>query len=160
MFTLNLGIKREHTFRACGQTATRVLVLAGMLAGAGLAHAQNDVLRYNGATGAFIDVFVSSGSGGLNQPEGLTFGLDGNLYVGSQATDEGLRFNGATGAFIDAFVSTGSGGLFEPEGLVFGPDGNLYVVADPQAIPEPSTFALTALGLFSLGMIGWRRRSR
>ena len=42
-------------------------------------HAQ--VLRYNGTTGAFIDAFVSSGSGGLDMPSGLTFGPDGNLYV-------------------------------------------------------------------------------
>ena len=27
-------------------------------------------------------------------------------------------------------------------------------------IPEPSTFALTALGLLSLGFVGWRRRRR
>ena len=34
--------------------------------------------------------------------------------------------------------------------------GNTYGAAF--AVPEPSTFALTALGLLSLGLVGWRRR--
>ncbi len=63
-------------------------------------------------------------SGGLDQPIGLVFGPDGNLYVTSAVTDNVLRYNGTTGAFIDTFAS---GGLNGPLGLVFGPDGNLYV---------------------------------
>ncbi len=80
-----------------------------------------------GGTGAFIDDFVSAGSGGLTTPEGLTFGPDGNLYVASDGTDQVLRYDGTTGAFIDVFVSAASGGLDRPRDLVFGPDGNLYV---------------------------------
>ncbi len=87
----------------------------------------NNVLRYNATTGAFIDTFVSAGSGGLSSAAGLAFGPDGNLYVASRLTSEVLRFDGATGAFIDAFVTAGAGGLSEPEGLTFGPNGNLYV---------------------------------
>ena len=37
---------------------------------------RGSVLRYNGTTGAFIDAFVPSGSGGLNDHEGAVFGLD------------------------------------------------------------------------------------
>lgn len=40
-------------------------------------------MRYNGATGAFIGAFVTAGSGGLSQPECVTFGPDSNLYVGN-----------------------------------------------------------------------------
>lgn len=87
----------------------------------------DQVLRYDGKTGAFIDVFVPAGSGGVVDPVGLAFGPDGNLYVSSFATHQVLRYKGQTGAFIDAFVPVGSGGLFRPTGLVFGPDGNLYV---------------------------------
>jgi WD40 repeat protein len=87
----------------------------------------NQVQRYNGQTGAFIDTFVAAGSGGLLSPLGLVFGPDGNLYVSSSGTNEVLRYSGQTGAFIDAFVATNSGGLLSPWGLVFGPDGNLYV---------------------------------
>ncbi len=58
-------------------------------------------------SGAFIDDFVSSGSGGLNFPMGMEFGSDGHLYVTSRNTDEVLRYNGTTGTFIDDFVSSG-----------------------------------------------------
>jgi subtilisin-like proprotein convertase family protein len=87
------------------------------------------VLRYNGFTGAFIDAFVSSGSGGLGGADGLVFGPDGHLYVASRDTDSVLRYHGRTGAFIDAFVPAGSGGLDSPVGLAFGPDRNLYVTS-------------------------------
>jgi WD40 repeat protein len=85
-----------------------------------------NIVRYNGITGAFIDVFVPPGSGGLAAPNGMTFGPDGNLYVPSYFytnTPGILRYNGKTGAFIDVFVPGGKF-LFKPE---FGPDGNLYI---------------------------------
>ena len=53
--------------------------------------------------GDFIDVFASGS--GLDAPNGLVFGPDGNLYVSSANTDQVLRYNGNTGAFIDVFVS-------------------------------------------------------
>jgi len=84
----------------------------------------NQILKYDGNTGAFIDDFVS----GLSGPLGLDFGPNGNLYVSSYfPTNEVLRYDGNTGAFIDVFVSAGSGGLNTPMGLDFGPNGNLYV---------------------------------
>ena len=87
----------------------------------------NSILRYNASTGAFISTFVPSGSGGLQWPEGITFGPDGNLYISSFSSDSILRYNGRTGAFIDTFVPVGSGGLNGPHGLTFGPDNYLYV---------------------------------
>ena len=84
-------------------------------------------------------VFVTLGSGGLDDPEGLTFGPDGNLYVASTATDEILRYNGSTGAFMDVFVSAGSGGLSGPAYLEF------------VEVPEPAvTSALMLFGLTAL----------
>ena len=79
----------------------------------------DEVLRYDGATGAFIDAFVPTGSGGLSFPDGLVFGPDANLYVSSFNTHRVLRYNGTTGAFIDAFFTSQSGGLRGPRGLVF-----------------------------------------
>jgi glucose/arabinose dehydrogenase len=89
------------------------------------------VLRYNGTTGAFINTFVSQGSGGLSFgiDAGLAFGPDGNLYVTSEGTNQILEYNGSTGAFVEAFVSAGSGGLSDPRGVAFGSDGNLYVTS-------------------------------
>ncbi len=95
--------------------------------------ATHSILRYDGATGAFLEEFVTSGSGGLDTPQGLTFGPDGNLYVASSAilTNNArgvLRFQGPAGAtpgaFLDAFVPADSGELKTPFGVIFGPDGN------------------------------------
>jgi len=89
----------------------------------------DEVLRYDGTTGTFIDVFVSEGSGGLDAPNELVFGPDGNLYVSSSGTDAVLRYDGTTGAFIDEFVPSGSGGLEGVFSILFGPDDNLYAVS-------------------------------
>lgn len=87
------------------------------------------VLRFDGATGAFVDIFVAAGSGGLDVPVGLDFGPDGNLYVVSNANNSVLRYDGSTGAFLNTFVPSGSG-LSSPTGMVFGPDDNLYVCSN------------------------------
>ena len=92
------------------------------------------VLRFNGVTGAFIDVFVPLLSGGLWHPIGHVFGPSGrgrqlDLYVGDVTSNSILRYDGATGAFLGAFVASQSGGLQAPAGMSFGPDGNLYVAS-------------------------------
>ncbi len=86
------------------------------------------VLRYDGKTGAFIDVFITP-SVILEGPHGLTFGPDGNLYIGTRFTDSVLRYDGITGQFIGAFVPAGSGGLDDASAAVFGPNGSLYVAS-------------------------------
>ena len=86
----------------------------------------NRVLRYDGASGEFVDTFVAANSGGLSIPAGLDFGPDGNLYVVSYSTHEVLSYAAGDGSFMDAFVPNGSG-LNGPSGLIFGPDDNLYV---------------------------------
>jgi hypothetical protein len=105
-----------------------------------------NILRYDGATRAFKGVFVSGGTGGLDSPQGMVFGADGNLFVASGNWFNGingpfytgdfppgavLRYQGPTGAnpgaFLGTFVAGGSGGLGNPAGLIFGPGGDLYV---------------------------------
>lgn len=88
----------------------------------------DNVLRYDGTTGAYMDVFVSAGDGNLNGPDaGMTFGPDGHLYVPSFNNNRVLRFDGSSGAFIDAFVAPGEGLTSRPRALRFRSDGWLYV---------------------------------
>ncbi len=95
----------------------------------------NQVLRYHGTSGAFVSVFVPTGSGGVVSANALTFGVDGHLYVASLGTNAVLRYQGPLepnpGAYIDTFVASGSGGIsrISTGGLRFGPDGDLYVVS-------------------------------
>jgi streptogramin lyase len=87
----------------------------------------SSVLSYNGETGVFQRVFVPAGSGGLDNPQNITIGPDGNLYVSSWATHSIKRYDGQTGVYVDDFVPPGSGGLANPDQVIFGPDGHLYV---------------------------------
>ena len=84
---------------------------------------QDQVLRFDGVSGEFIDVFAEGN--GLAGPTGLTFGPDGHLYVTSFDSNQVLRFNGESGAFIDVFAE--GNGLTGPGDLTFDSTGDLYV---------------------------------
>lgn len=111
------------------------------------------MLRYNGTTGVFMDVFASGGD--LAEPLYPTFGPDGNLYVIKGSTGEVLQYNGLSGDFIDVFVSADQ---LDPSRVfgaaIFGPDGNLY--RSGNYIPLPGAVWLFGSGLIAL--IGIARR--
>jgi ELWxxDGT repeat protein len=95
-------------------------------------YVNHNVLRYDAATGAFVDEFVPRQSGGLNQPNGVVFGPhDGDLYIttghfhGPGQIKAVLRFDGETGAFEDEFVERRQ--MDMSHSGIFGPDGHLYV---------------------------------
>src|SRR6185295_17313358 len=69
----------------------------------------NQILRYSGTTGNFIDVFATDPM--LTSAYGLTFGPDGNLYVANGSGNNVLRFNGVTGASMGEFIQANSGDL-------------------------------------------------
>jgi hypothetical protein len=106
----------------------------------------NQVLRYDGTTGAFLSAFVAAGSGGLSGPSGIRFGLDRNgdavpdLYVASNLTNQILVYSGTDGSFVGVFVAAGSGGLAGPHDMQFGPDGNLYVVSSATSYEQVFRF--------------------
>jgi sugar lactone lactonase YvrE len=80
------------------------------------------ILRYDGATGAFIDVFASGDP--LERPFSLIFGPGGDLFVSSGPTV--LRYR-ADGSFVGYAARDPT--LEQPIGLATGPDGSLYVVS-------------------------------
>jgi hypothetical protein len=77
------------------------------------------------APGAFIDVFVSAGDGGLSNPTCIGFGLTSgsagvDFLVCSQ--DGGIkRYNGSTGAYVDDYIADTV--LSEPWGFGLHPVG-------------------------------------
>jgi sugar lactone lactonase YvrE len=91
----------------------------------------NSVLRYNEATGAFVDQFVPKNTGGLYSSANMDFGPDHNLYVSNglfspnNRANDVLRFDGTNGTFLGDFADSGQ--LTDPRGVIFGSDGNLYV---------------------------------
>jgi sugar lactone lactonase YvrE len=76
-----------------------------------------EVLAFDAATGAFLSVFVSAGSGGLSGPTAGAFDAAGDFLVASQNDHSIRRYDGSTGAYIDTFVASGSGGLDAPVDL-------------------------------------------
>jgi DNA-binding beta-propeller fold protein YncE len=89
----------------------------------------DSILRYDGTTGAFLDVFVGTGSGGLDGPDaGTKFGPDGHLYVPSYWNHRVLRYDGATGASLGAAIAPQAGGLRNPRDVVFH-NGFVYVAS-------------------------------
>ena len=68
----------------------------------------DQVLRYDGDTGNFIEVFISNFPIGspipLDLPRGLVF-RNNSLYVANEETDSVLKFSAVTGAYIDTFVA-------------------------------------------------------
>lgn len=94
----------------------------------------NQILRYDGQTGAFEGVFAEGGD--LRRTNFMTMGPAGNLFVsntplGSMVPDQVLQYDSTSGSFLGIFASDGLNG---PLGLDFGPDGNLYVASQPSAI--------------------------
>lgn len=116
---------------------TRVTSLATLLAIASFGSASaadllvssaqsNQVLRFNGATGAPLGAFVAPGANGLAGPAGLAFNSVGDLHVAAGGPDAVLRYDGLSGAAIDAFATTD---MDQPAGIAIGRDGHLYVAS-------------------------------
>lgn len=104
------------------------------------------VLRYDGSTGGFIDVFAT----GVVIGQKIAFGPDASLYVTNGLGNSISRFNGSTGALL-GYVGLGTTGFQAPIGMAFGPTGDLYVAS----FPTNSIFRFNAgtgvlVGQFSL----------
>ena len=73
------------------------------------------VLRYNGQTGAFKDVFADAAQ--LSGIGYMTFGPDGDLYASGAGINSVLRIDGQTGVITD--LAGAGGGLSGPDGIAF-----------------------------------------
>jgi sugar lactone lactonase YvrE len=99
------------------------------------------VAAFDLATGGSRGLFVDVGSGGLQNPDSLTWSPEGDLLVSSgcpttadvlcdpMIPSQVLRYRGDTGAFVDVFASEADSPLYRPYGKAFGPDGMLYVAS-------------------------------
>ncbi len=100
-------------------SSTTLPVHAALLVSSG---GDNSVKQYDEITGEYIRDFVISGSGGLLNPQGLTLGPNGNLFVVSGVGDI-KEYSGTTGDYIRDFA-------FSREGLTFTDDGSLFVTTE------------------------------
>lgn len=80
----------------------------------------DEVLRYDGATGEFVDVFVAAGAGGLSAPAGMVFGPDGVLHVASVNTNTVLRYD-ADGAPLPGLIDGPGAGIAGPTHIALLP---------------------------------------
>jgi CSLREA domain-containing protein len=70
-----------------------------------ISEVNNRVLRYNATTGAYVDALITTG---LDRPQRMLIGPDGDLYVNSQGARTLSRFDPTTGAAKGVLVTVAS----------------------------------------------------
>ena len=86
-----------------------------------------NVLRFDGRTGAFLEVFVTSGPASrCYAGRHYTFGPDGDLYVVDDISGNVLRYDGTTGAFLGCLRRRQPQARWGRSGIS-GTNGHLYV---------------------------------
>ncbi|MBW1810127.1 MAG: hypothetical protein JRJ87_18160 [Deltaproteobacteria bacterium] len=79
----------------------------------------DDVLKFDGETGDFIDGYLSGGS----VTRGVSVDLDGNIWVANSGTDTATKLNGRTGAILHT-LNVGS----HPIGIGVDAYGHVWAV--------------------------------
>jgi streptogramin lyase len=134
------------------------------------------LFRFDPVTGAHVSTVL------LDNPEGVAFAANGDLYVAQRISDNVLRFPFGGGPAQEVIATGAFGGA--PADLEFGPDGLLYLSADQiyrfdvsgangvlvdsfgtggeflvfTPVPEPTATAASLIAGFALAVL--RRRSR
>jgi hypothetical protein len=92
---------------------------------------RDQILRYDGVTGAYEAVAVASNAGALNGPDlGMAFGPDGALYVPSYWNHRVKRYDVATGAFLGDVLEPLTTPLRNPREILFLGDGSALVASE------------------------------
>lgn len=80
----------------------------------------DEILRFDGTNGEFVDVFVGAGAG-LDTPAGMVFDPDGVLHVATVSGNTVLRFDGETGEPLPTIVDADAAGLAAPTHIIIVP---------------------------------------
>jgi hypothetical protein len=126
-FMLNVETTFAGTFGPDGN-----IYIVGNSMGAG------SILRFNGQTGLFSDVFTDEDATELDNPLAMAFGHDGDLYVCSPVmggtSGAVFRFDGKTGVEKPPFIPRGEGGVTNASVIRFGPDGDAYILESEHGV--------------------------
>lgn len=87
------------------------------------------ILRFNGVTGQFMNVFANGG--GIRQPGPIAFGPSGDLYVANATSTDVMRFHGGTGL---PFPGPGQSGAIFVSGIPGGFNTTLAISANGELI--------------------------
>jgi DNA-binding beta-propeller fold protein YncE len=147
----------KRVFTPLRRLARSILLLMSLTA-ASIAPAFADLLvggngeqvyRYDDRSGAFLGILVPTGSGGLNDLQGMTVGPDRRLYMTSFNTREVLRLEDDVPR---PFIGAGRSIMGRPDDVKFGPDGNLYVADfDNNSVLRFDGASGAFLGIFASG---------
>jgi hypothetical protein len=84
------------------------------------------ISEHDGQTGEFINNVVTYSAGDYNLAKGITFGPDGDLYVGNWWLGNVSRYDGTT---FEVKASTPPGEIGTPNGMRFNASGELLVIS-------------------------------
>ena len=116
--------------------ATRDLIIAQPVT--------NNVLRFDGITGAAKGAFIAAGAGGLVSPAQMILGPDGKLYVlCGGSTQQIHRFHGATGAYEGIAVDAASTRMEGQSDFMLMPSTNDFLVVNSGTLRRISRFNST-----------------
>jgi hypothetical protein len=152
-----------HIFDACTGAHLRNLDTANRIAGPQairlgpdgaiyvVSENSSQILRYRADTFEYLGEFIALSLD--TAPTGLTFGTNGEVYVGGYASEDVKRFD-ANGRNPTRAVAVNGGGVRGPDnGLLRAPDGKIYVPGyDSNSVVrfDPAT-GITSIAIPSLG---------
>ena len=108
------------------------------------------IAEFDGETGVFIQNVLNITNAGLSVAKGLTFGPDGDLFVGDFFRGRVARYDGTT---FQEIAATPDGSIGTPSGMHIAPNGNLMVLSGGNNLIREydiSSDGISAIGDFGL----------